>query len=154
MTETTEIDDSKAPLLDHLVELRQRLMHSIVFMAIGFVICYYFSDVIYQFIAKPIFVACQAYSKDPSECRLITTAPQEAFFTYLKLSLFGGFFMAFPLIANQLWAFIAPGLYRNEKRAFLPFIIATPALFITGASLVYYLIMPLALRFLQRRRGW
>lgn len=148
MTDTdADIEDSKAPLLDHLVELRKRLMHSILFLAAGFVVCYYFSDTVYQVLAQPLFDACQSYTTEAHQCRLIITAPQEAFFTYLKLSLFGGFCLAFPLIANQLWAFVAPGLYRNEKRAFLPFIIATPALFITGASLVYFLIMPLALRF-------
>lgn len=143
-----DIDDSKAPLLDHLIELRQKLLYSIIFLVGAAIVCFIFSEQIYQFLAQPLHNACLAQDGDASKgCRLIITAPQEAFFTYLKLSLFGGFCLAFPLIANQLWAFVAPGLYRHEKSAFLPFIAATPVLFLLGASLVYYMIMPMALSF-------
>ncbi|MDX5361686.1 MAG: twin-arginine translocase subunit TatC [Alphaproteobacteria bacterium] len=137
-----DMDASRAPLIEHLIELRQRLMRAMAFLAVAFVVCYYFSEDIYGFLAQPL---ANAYGGE--QARMIITAPQEAFFTYLKLSLFGGFCLAFPLIANQIWAFVAPGLYSHEKRAFLPFLLATPVLFLIGASLVYFLIMPLALEF-------
>ena len=115
------MDASRAPLIEHLIELRQRLMRAMAFLAVAFVVCYYFSEDIYGFLAQPL---ANAYGGE--QARMIITAPQEAFFTYLKLSLFGGFCLAFPLIANQIWAFVAPGLYSHEKRAFLPFLLATP----------------------------
>jgi len=143
-----DIDDTKAPLLDHLIELRQKLLYSIVFLVVAAIFSFVFSEQIYQFLAKPLHNACLAQDGAASKgCRLIITAPQEAFFTYLKLSLFGGFILAFPLIASQLWTFVAPGLYRHERKAFLPFIAATPVLFLLGASLVYFMIMPMALKF-------
>jgi len=143
MTEK-HIEESSAPLIEHLIELRQRLVRSLMALGVGFVICWIFAEQIYIFLADPLCVQLQAVDK---ACELITTSPQEAFFTYLKLALFGGFCLSFPAIAYQLWRFVAPGLYSNEQKAFLPFLIASPVLFVTGASFVYYLIMPLAYRF-------
>lgn len=138
------IEDSSAPLIEHLIELRTRLIRALIALGIGFVICWIFAEDIYLFLADPLCVQLASYGK---ECELITTSPQEAFFTYLKLSLFGGFCLSFPAIAFQLWRFVAPGLYTKEQKAFLPFLVASPALFILGASFVYYLIMPLAYNF-------
>lgn len=136
------LDDSRAPLMEHLIELRRRLMISLAVLGCAAVGCYVFAEQIYQFLAQPLAIA---YGDDKG--RMILTAPQEAFFTYLKVALFGGVCVSFPVIGGQIWAFIAPGLYNNEKKAFLPFLLATPVLFLIGASLVYYLIMPLALEF-------
>ncbi|MDO9488812.1 MAG: twin-arginine translocase subunit TatC [Sphingomonadaceae bacterium] len=139
----SEIDDSKAPLLDHLIELRQRLFKSIIALAIGFGIAFYFAGDIFRFLAQPYV---EAVGPDGAK-NLIYTKLYEAFFTEVKVALFAAFFFAFPVIANQVWAFVAPGLYKHEKRAFLPFIIATPVLFTMGAALAYYVVMPTAFRF-------
>jgi sec-independent protein translocase protein TatC len=138
-----DIEASKAPLIDHLIELRQRLMRAIVAIFIAFVICFYFADEIFNILIVPYEQAAGA----DREIRLIYTAPQEYFFTQMKLALFGALFIAFPVIANQLYKFVAPGLYRNERNAFLPFLVATPILFGLGAMLVYFLVMPLAMTF-------
>lgn len=138
------IEDSSAPLIEHLIELRQRLMWSLVALGVGFVICWIFAEQIYTVLTLPLVNALEARGQEP---QLIFTALHEAFFTYLKLAMFGGFCIAFPVIANQIWKFVAPGLYSNEQQAFLPFLIATPALFILGASFVYFAIMPLAIDF-------
>ena len=139
----SEIDDSKAPLLDHLIELRQRLFRSIIALAVAFGVAFYFAGDIFRFLAQPYVEAV-----GPSGAKqLIYTKLYEAFFTEVKVALFAAFFFAFPVIANQIWAFVAPGLYKHEKRAFLPFIIATPVLFTMGASLAYYVVMPTAFRF-------
>lgn len=137
------MEASRAPLLDHLIELRMRLFRSVIAFAVAFVLCYIFAEHIYEFLVHPL---AQAFGDD-TDRRLIATAPQETFITYLRVSAFGGLCLAFPWVAGELWAFVAPGLYKNEKRAFLPFMLATPVLFIAGASLVYYVIMPLAFRF-------
>ncbi len=141
-----EIEASKAPLLDHLIELRNRLMWAVVALFIAFIGCYLVAErYIYPFLVQPLFdIYVDLGVKNP---RMIYTALHEAFFTYLKLSFYSALFISFPIIANQLWKFIAPGLYRNERRAFLPFLAATPILFTLGASLVYYFILPLAWRF-------
>ncbi len=139
----SEIDDSKAPLLDHLIELRQRLFKSIIALAVGFGIAFYFAGDIFRFLAQPYV---EAVGPDGAK-NLIYTKLYEAFFTEVKVALFAAFFFAFPVIANQIWAFVAPGLYRHEKRAFLPFLIATPVLFTIGAALAYYVVMPTAFRF-------
>ena len=138
-----DIDDSKAPLLDHLIELRSRLLKSIVALAVAFAIAFYFADPILRFLIQPLVWA------EGSEAagRLIYTKLYEAFFVKIKVALFAAFCIAFPVIANQIWAFVAPGLYKNEKRAFLPFLLATPVLFTLGASLAYYGVMPVAFRF-------
>ncbi|MEQ1887967.1 MAG: twin-arginine translocase subunit TatC [Alphaproteobacteria bacterium] len=137
-----EIDASSAPLLDHLIELRSRLIKSMVVFAIAFGVCYYFSEEIYAFLVQPYADATAGGHK-----RLIATALQEIFFTYVKVAMFGALCISFPFIAGQIYAFAAPGLYRNERAAFMPFLAATPVLFVLGAALVYYMVMPLALSF-------
>ena len=138
-----EVEASKASLLEHLIELRQRLMWSLAALLLCFILCFYFAAEIYDLLLYPY---TRAAGERP-DLRLIYTAPQEFFFTQLKVALFGGLFIAFPVIAGQLYMFVAPGLYRDERRAFLPFLLATPLLFLLGALLVYYVVMPLALRF-------
>lgn len=133
------------PLLDHLKELRQRLLWSVGAFIIAFAVCYYFSQQIYAFLAQPLADILQQQSG--AERRMIFTALYEAFFTYLKVAFFGAVFFSFPMWATQLWLFIAPGLYRSEKRAIYPFLIASPFLFVLGAALAYYFIFPLAWKF-------
>jgi sec-independent protein translocase protein TatC len=136
-----EIDATKAPLLDHLIELRGRLIKAIFAILIAFLLCYWQSANIFDFLIQPLLKVL------PPGRGLIYTAPQEAFFTYVKLSLWGAIMLAFPIIASQIWMFVAPGLYRHERKAFLPFLVATPVLFILGAALAYYGVIPLALKF-------
>ena len=138
-----DIDASKAPLIDHLIELRQRLIWSLVALAVAFGICFYFATPIFDFLTEPLKTA----ASDRPDFKFIYTAPQEYFFTQLKVALFGGFFVAFPVIASQLYMFVAPGLYANERHTFLPFLIATPFLFLLGAALLYYFVLPLAMSF-------
>lgn len=138
-----DIDDREMPLLDHLIELRNRLMYSVLALLIGFAVCYAFADDIYAFLVRPL----AAIYEGQTGRRMIYTGLAEAFFTYLKVAFFAGAFLTFPFIATQLWLFIAPGLYRNEKEAFLPFLVATPVLFFTGGAFVYYLVFPIAWRF-------
>jgi len=138
-----DIEGSRAPLIEHLIELRQRLIRALIGLLVAFVVCFYFAEDIYAFLTRPL---ADAMGGDPGR-RMIYTGLHEAFFTYLKVSLFAAFLLAFPLIANQVWKFVAPGLYRNEKRAFLPFLIATPVLFMMGAALVYYFVFPMAWQF-------
>jgi sec-independent protein translocase protein TatC len=138
-----DIDDQEMPLLDHLVELRNRLMKACVALFLGFLLCYFFAEQIFQFLVQPLAAAYQGETGR----RMIYTGLTEAFFTYVKVAFWAGAFLTFPYIAAQLWMFIAPGLYRNEKKAFLPFLAATPILFFIGGAMVYYVIMPLAWRF-------
>ncbi len=128
----------------HLDELRKRLIQSLIFLTVLFVICYYFSEYIYGFLVDPY---AQAVKDDDLNRRLIFTALQETFLTYLKVSFFTAFFFTSPFILIQIWKFIAPGLYENEKIAIMPYLIITPILFLLGGMLVYYLIMPLAIKF-------
>ena len=128
----------------HLVELRKRLIHSLIFLSFLFLVCYYFSEYIYGFLVDPYAKAVQ---NDGIERRMIFTALQETFLTYLKVSFFAAFFFTSPFILIQVWKFIAPGLYDDEKSAIMPYIIITPILFLLGGMLVYYLIMPLAIKF-------
>jgi sec-independent protein translocase protein TatC len=139
------IDDKPMPLLDHLMELRTRLLWSVGAFGIAFVVCYYFSAQIYGFLARPLADILQ--SQGGGERRMIFTALYEAFFTYLKVAFFGAVFFSFPMWATQLWLFVAPGLYRSEKKAIYPFLIASPFLFVLGAALAYYFIFPLAWHF-------
>ncbi len=139
-----EINDKEMPLLEHLAELRRRLLWSAVAFLIAFVICYHFAPRIYDFLAAPLAHAMQARGEKP---QLIYTALYEAFFTYIKVAIFGAAFVSFPVVASQLWLFIAPGLYRREKRAMLPFLVVTPVLFFAGGALAYYVIFPTAWRF-------
>ena len=140
------IDDKPMPLMDHLLELRRRLMWSIVAFFVAFAVCYYFSAQIYSFLARPLADVLKAQGGTDAP-HLIYTQLYEAFFTQIKLAMFGGLFVAFPVIAAQLWLFIAPGLYRSEKNALLPFLAATPILFLMGAALAYYFVFPFAWKF-------
>ena len=138
-----EVEAEKMPLIGHLVELRNRLLWSIGALIVGFVLCYFVAEEIYAFLVQPL---ADVMEGQPGR-RLIYTGLHEAFFTYLKVAFFGSVCLTFPIVAGQLWAFVAPGLYKQERRAFLPFLLATPILFLLGASLVYYLIFPLAWQF-------
>ena len=139
-----QIDDKPMPLLDHLIELRGRLMWSFAAFMLAFFLCYYFSGQIYLFLAQPL---ADVFKENGEVRKMIYTSLTEAFFTYLKVAFFGAAFVSFPIVATQLWMFIAPGLYRSEKKALLPFLAATPILFLAGASLAYYFIFPVAWRF-------
>jgi sec-independent protein translocase protein TatC len=138
-----EIEASKAPLMDHLIELRQRMIYALIGVGIGFAICFAFATDIYNLLVQPYVWARGADQK----IEMIYTAPHEFFFTKLKLALFGAFLLAFPLIALQVYKFVAPGLYKNERQAFRPYLLWTFTLFILGASVVYFVVMPLAMKF-------
>jgi sec-independent protein translocase protein TatC len=140
-----DLDDSKAPLLDHLIELRRRLLWSFAAIAVAFGVCLYFAKPIFAFLVQPLLKAGQG--------RLIYTNIFEAFFVEVKVAFFAALMIAFPVISNQIWRFVAPGLYANEKKAFLPFLALTPILFIMGGALAYYVAMPLALHFLLSFQG-
>ena len=143
-----DIDESQAPLMDHLIELRTRLIRSILALLLAFGVCLYFASDILGFLIRPLTAAFP-----PGQGRLIYTKLYEAFFVEIKVALFAGFFVSFPIIANQLWAFIAPGLYAKEKRAFLPFLLMTPVLFIAGGALAYYVVMPTAFTWMLGFQG-
>lgn len=138
------INDKPMPLLEHLIELRKRLLWSAVAFFICFGVCYHFSREIYSFLVQPL---ANILVTRGANRRLIFTALYEAFFTYLKVAFFGAAFISFPVIASQVYLFVAPGLYRSEKRAFLPFLLATPFLFVAGAALAYYFVFPAAWTF-------
>ena len=144
-TDEDVIDDKPMPLMDHLRELRQRVLWAVGAFILAFAVCYYFSQQIYAFLAQPL--ADILSKQSGGERRMIFTALYEAFFTYLKVAFFGAVFFSFPMWATQLWLFVAPGLYRSEKRAILPFLLASPFLFLAGAALAYYFIFPLAWQF-------
>ena len=138
------IENDKMPLLEHLVELRTRLLWSAVAIIVLFIGCFYIADDIYAFLVQPL---ADVFAETGRDRRLIFTALQEAFFTYIKVSFFAAMFIGFPFIASQIWMFVAPGLYKHEKSAFLPFLIATPILFFMGGALVYYYVLPVAWHF-------
>jgi sec-independent protein translocase protein TatC len=142
--ENDTINDKPMPLLEHLLELRRRLMWSLGTFFVAFLVCYHFSGQIYEFLAAPLAEILRSKGQEP---RLIYTVLYEAFFTYVKVAIFAGAFISFPVAATQLWLFIAPGLYRSEKRAILPFLIVSPVLFLMGAALAYYVIFPFAWKF-------
>jgi sec-independent protein translocase protein TatC len=144
MSQTDEIDDSSAPLIEHLTELRNRLIHSVVAFLIGMVICFTVATPIFNFLTAPL---CQVLAERGQDCDLIFISPQEGFFVAIKVSLLGGFLLAFPYIGLQMWRFVAPGLYKSEKGAFLPFLIASPFMFVLGASFAFYIVTPLAYDF-------
>ncbi len=144
MTNENSLDDKAMPLLEHLVELRKRLIWSLAAFIVAFLVCYHFSEQIYLFLADPLAKIMRQQGEQP---HLIYTALSEAFFTYVRVAVFGAIFLSFPIVAMQAWIFIAPGLYRNEKRAFAPFLIATPLMFLLGATMAYYFIFPIAWRF-------
>ncbi|NBC36815.1 twin-arginine translocase subunit TatC [Novosphingobium sp. FSY-8] len=147
--EIKDIDDTQAPLLDHLIELRGRLMRCIGALAVGFAISLYFVDDILGMLVRPLR---DAYPNGEAG-KLVYTKLYEAFFVELKVALFAGFLLSFPVIANQLWAFVAPGLYAKEKKAFLPFLLATPVLFSAGAALAYFVVMPTAFHWMLGFQG-
>ena len=139
--EEKEIEATKAPLIEHLIELRSRLIKSLVAVGIAFAVCFYFAGEIYNILTWPyVWVAGPA-------AKFIYTGLLEYFIVKLKLALFGGAFLAFPVIASQLYMFVAPGLYRNERQAFLPYLVATPIFFFLGAMVVYFLVWPMLARF-------
>jgi|TARA_R110001606_G_scaffold12706_10_gene55671 sec-independent protein translocase protein TatC len=137
-----DLDESKAPLIEHLIELRQRLLWSVAALTVAFLISIFFADEIFGILVQPLTDAFPA-----GQGKIIYTKLYEAFFVEIKVAMFAAFFLAFPIISNQLWAFVAPGLYAKEKKAFLPFLIATPLLFMAGASLAYFIVMPTAFKF-------
>ena len=143
-----EIDDSKAPLLDHLIELRSRLLKCVYALFITGGICFYFSEQLFAILVHPLKEAF-----GDAGGKLVYTKLYEAFFVQIKIAAFGAFCLSFPIIANQLWAFVAPGLYAKEKKALLPFLIATPFLFALGASLAYFVVMPTAFHFFLEFQG-
>jgi sec-independent protein translocase protein TatC len=132
------LEATKAPLMEHLLELRRRLIYALIVFFLCFVLCFAFSTPIFNFLARPLHATTN---------HLIYTALPEYFYTQIKIAAFGGLCLGFPAIAWQLWAFVAPGLYKHEKRAFLPFLMWTPVLFILGAGFVYYLMLPNLVRF-------
>lgn len=140
-----EIDQSTAPLLDHLIELRRRLLWSFAALGAAFGLCLYFARPIFAFLVQPLLRAGQG--------KVIYTNIFEAFFVEIKVAFFAAIMLAFPVVANQIWMFVAPGLYAKEKRALLPFLLVTPLLFLLGASLAYYVAMPVALHFLLSYQG-
>ncbi len=143
-----DLDDSQAPLVEHLAELRTRFVRALLFFAVGFGICLPFADLIFGWLVLPLRSAFA-----DGQGQLIFTKLYEQFFVEMKVALFAGFLLSFPFIANQLWAFVAPGLYAKEKKAFLPFLLATPILFIAGASLAYFVVMPTAFKWFLGFQG-
>ena len=137
------IEASRAPLLDHLIELRQRLIWSLVAFVVAFIVSYQFSERIYAFLTHPL--AAELEGQPGRE--MIYTALYETFLTYVKVAAFSALCISFPIIAMQIWMFVAPGLYRNERRAFLPFLFATPVMFVAGAALLYYVLLPWIIHF-------
>lgn len=144
MSSTEEIENSSAPLIEHLAELRNRLIKSAVAFIIGMIICFLVWNPIFNFLTDPI---CGALDDRGQDCGLILIKLQEGFFVAIRISLLGGFVLAFPYIATQLWRFVAPGLYKTEKNAFLPFLLASPIMFAIGAAFAFYVVIPLAFNF-------
>lgn len=145
MSATDDIDDSAAPLIEHLAELRTRLIRSVLAFIVGMIICFSFGSTILDFLLVPIEHTMRNLGNPNPVMQY--TAPQEYFFTLIRISMVGGLAISFPVIATQLWRFVAPGLYKNEKNAFLPFLIASPALFLLGAAFAHYVVVPLAMQF-------
>jgi len=137
-------NDKEGGFISHITELRSRLIHSFIFLFVFFIFCYFFAEYLYGFLVEPY---AQAVKNDSIQRRLIFTALQETFLTYLKVAFFASFFVTSPFILIQIWKFIAPGLYDHEKIAIMPYLVITPILFFLGGALVYYLIMPLAIKF-------
>lgn len=144
MSSSEDLDDTAAPLIEHLTELRTRLIRSVIAFLIGMIICFTVATPIFNFLTDPL---CQVLGERGQDCDLIFISPQEGFFVAIKVSLLGGFMLSFPVIAHQMWRFVAPGLYKNEKGAFLPFLISSPVMFLLGASFAFYVVTPLAYDF-------
>ena len=138
------IEDSSAPLMEHLKELRTRILYAMGAYVVCFILGYVIWQPIFSFLTHPM---CQVLAERGQHCQLILVKMQEGFFVAIRIALWGGFAMAFPIIAYQLWRFVAPGLYRSEKNAFLPFLVASPVMFLVGASFAYYIILPFAFNF-------
>ncbi|WP_340149916.1 twin-arginine translocase subunit TatC [uncultured Sneathiella sp.] len=141
----TDMEEGKAPLMEHLIEFRNRLVYSVLALLIAFILCYLVSEDLFAFLVRPLV---EAMGDDVENRRMIFTGLHEAFFTYIKIAFFTAVFVSFPVVASQIWIFVAPGLYKNEKSAFLPFLIVTPILFFMGGALAYEIVMPLAWKFL------
>jgi sec-independent protein translocase protein TatC len=139
-----QIDDSSAPLIEHLAELRTRIIYALLAFVMGFLICFYFWNGIFNFFTVPM---CEALLAREQSCQLILVKAQEGFFVAIRIAMLAGFALSFPVIGYQLWRFVAPGLYRSEKAAFLPFLVASPAMFFFGAGFCYYVILPFAFDF-------
>ena len=139
-----ESDDKKMPLLDHLIELRSRLLRCVIALFVAFMVCFYFADHLYAFLVQPL---ANILAEKGLDRRMIFTALTEVFFTYVKVAFFFGAFISFPIFAAEIYKFVAPGLYRNERKAFVPFLVATPVLFFMGGAMVYYVLLPVAWRF-------
>jgi sec-independent protein translocase protein TatC len=139
-----QIDDSSAPLIEHLTELRNRILYSLAAFLVAMVICFTVWNPIFNFLTQPI---CDALANRQQDCGLVLIKLQEGFFVAIRISVMGGFAISFPVIAYQLWRFVAPGLYKTEKQAFLPFLLASPMMFFLGASFAYYLVLPIAFDF-------
>ncbi len=135
------IEESSAPLLDHLIELRSRLIWCVVYIIVAFAVCFYFADAVYNFLAQPFVDVAVANGKEPT---MIFTGLQDKFFVNIRLSFYVALCVTFPMLAMQIWKFVAPGLYNNERKAFLPFLLATPILFTLGAAMAYYIVIPRA----------
>jgi sec-independent protein translocase protein TatC len=144
MSDETDIEDSSASLIDHLTELRSRLIYSVSAFIVGIVVSFYFAPMVLEFLLQPTAKILISYGQKPD---FSTFAAQENFFVYFRISVLMGLALSFPVIAYQMWRFVAPGLYKNEKGAFLPFIIASPLLFLTGAAFAHYVVTPLAMNF-------
>ncbi len=142
-----EVDASQAPLIEHLIELRRRLMWAIAAFFAAFLVCFYFAKELFNLLVIPFKWAVSLANLPHDKVELIYTAPQEFFFTQVKVAMFGGLLIAFPVIATQVYKFVAPGLYRNERKAFLPFLFASPMLFLLGGALVYFLFTPMVMWF-------
>lgn len=139
-----EMEASSAPLIEHLAELRTRIMWSLAAYMAAVTMCFFVADPLLNFLVQPIAETLRDLGQDP---RLIFTAPQEKFFVLFRIAMLAGLALAFPVIAHQMWRFVAPGLYKNEKRAFLPFIVASPVLFLAGAAFAHYIVTPMAMNF-------
>ena len=144
MSPSDDIEESSAPLIEHLTELRSRLIKTVVGFLVGMIICFTIATPIFNFLTAPL---CDVLASRGQDCDLIFISPQEGFFVAIKVSLLGGFILAFPYIANQMWRFVAPGLYKSEKGAFLPFLVASPFMFFLGAAFAFYVVTPLAYDF-------
>ncbi|MBY5825602.1 twin-arginine translocase subunit TatC [Rhizobium leguminosarum] len=142
-----DIEDKPQPLIEHLMELRTRLMWSIGAFFVAFIACFFFAKDLFNYLVIPYKTAVQWANLDVEKAQLIYTAPQEFFFTQVKVAMFGGLVVAFPIIAAQVYKFVAPGLYKNERQAFLPFLVASPVLFLMGGALVYFFFTPMVMWF-------
>lgn len=144
MSAQDQIDDSSAPLIEHLTELRNRILYSLAAFIVGMCVAFTVWNPIFNFLTQPI---CDALAARQQDCGLVLIKLQEGFFVAIRISVMGGFAMSFPYIAFQLWRFVAPGLYKSEKSAFLPFLVASPVMFMIGASFAYYVVLPIAFDF-------